>query len=113
MARRERFPDSRARSAALMANALASETSPYLRQHAENPVDWLPWGATAFDRARTQDKPMLVSIGYSACHWCHVMERESFEDPRTAALMNESLPGASMSVNVHLPHMSTPWLRMP
>jgi uncharacterized protein YyaL (SSP411 family) len=71
-------------------NALAQETSPYLRQHAENPVDWLPWGAAALARARAEDKPLLVSIGYSACHWCHVMERESFEDPRTAAVMNES-----------------------
>jgi uncharacterized protein len=70
-------------------NALAQETSPYLRQHAENPVDWLPWGPAALERARAQDKPLLVSIGYSACHWCHVMERESFEDPRTAQLMNE------------------------
>jgi uncharacterized protein len=70
-------------------NALAQETSPYLRQHAENPVDWLAWGPLALERAHTQDKPLLVSIGYSACHWCHVMERESFEDPRTAALMNE------------------------
>jgi uncharacterized protein YyaL (SSP411 family) len=73
-----------------MTNALAAETSPYLRQHAENPVDWLPWGPVAFERAREQDKPLLVSIGYSSCHWCHVMERESFEDPRTAELMNES-----------------------
>jgi uncharacterized protein YyaL (SSP411 family) len=73
-----------------MPNALASETSPYLRQHAENPVDWLPWGPTALNRAREQDKPLLVSIGYSSCHWCHVMERESFEDPRTAELMNEA-----------------------
>ena len=72
-----------------MANALAQETSPYLRQHAENPVDWLPWGPAALARARAEDKPLLVSIGYSACHWCHVMERESFEDPRTAAVMNE------------------------
>src|SRR6266566_2792108 len=72
-----------------MPNALASETSPYLRQHAENPVDWLPWGPVALARAREQDKPLLVSIGYSSCHWCHVMERESFEDPRTAELMNE------------------------
>jgi len=71
-------------------NALARETSPYLRQHACNPVDWLPWGPVAFARARAEDRPLLVSIGYSACHWCHVMERESFEDPRTAALMNES-----------------------
>ena len=72
-----------------MPNALAQETSPYLRQHAENPVDWLPWGPVALARARAQDKPLLVSIGYSACHWCHVMERESFEDPDTARLMNE------------------------
>jgi uncharacterized protein len=73
-----------------VANALAQETSPYLRQHADNPVDWLPWGPVALARARAEDKPLLVSIGYSACHWCHVMERESFEDPRTAAVMNES-----------------------
>src|SRR3954452_12252794 len=73
-----------------MANALADETSPYLRQHAENPVAWLPWGEEALRRAREEDKPLLVSIGYSACHWCHVMERESFEDERTAELMNES-----------------------
>ncbi len=72
-----------------MTNALAAETSPYLRQHAENPVDWLPWGPEALARAREQDRPLLVSIGYSACHWCHVMERESFEDERTATLMNE------------------------
>jgi uncharacterized protein YyaL (SSP411 family) len=71
-------------------NALAQETSPYLRQHAQNPVDWLAWGAVALERARAEDKPLLVSIGYSACHWCHVMERESFEDPATARLMNES-----------------------
>src|ERR1700689_654786 len=71
-------------------NALAAETSPYLRQHAQNPVDWLPWGPVAQARARDEDKPLLVSIGYSACHWCHVMERESFEDLRTAELMNES-----------------------
>jgi hypothetical protein len=72
-----------------VANALAQESSPYLRQHAGNPVDWLPWGPDAHRRAIEQDKPLLVSIGYSSCHWCHVMERESFEDPSTAALMNE------------------------
>ncbi|CAB4864096.1 unannotated protein [freshwater metagenome] len=72
-----------------MANALAGETSPYLLQHAGNPVDWLPWGPEALSRAREQDRPLLVSIGYSACHWCHVMERESFEDPQVASLMNE------------------------
>jgi uncharacterized protein YyaL (SSP411 family) len=72
-----------------MANALARETSPYLLQHKDNPVDWLPWGPEALERARSEDKPLLVSIGYSACHWCHVMERESFEDEQTARLMNE------------------------
>jgi uncharacterized protein YyaL (SSP411 family) len=73
-----------------MANALAQESSPYLRQHQHNPVDWLPWGQHALELAREQDKPLLVSIGYSTCHWCHVMERESFEDERIARLMNES-----------------------
>jgi uncharacterized protein YyaL (SSP411 family) len=72
-----------------MANRLAQETSPYLLQHRENPVDWYPWGAEALDRAREQDRPILLSVGYSACHWCHVMERESFEDAATAAYMNE------------------------
>ncbi|MDJ0865962.1 MAG: thioredoxin domain-containing protein [Myxococcota bacterium] len=69
-------------------NRLAEETSAYLRQHMRNPVDWYPWGAEALERARAEDKPLLVSIGYSACHWCHVMERESFEDAGTAQLMN-------------------------
>ena len=73
-----------------MPNALAIQTSPYLRQHASNPVDWLPWGPIALERARSEDKPLLVSIGYSSCHWCHVMEHESFEDEHTARLMNES-----------------------
>jgi uncharacterized protein YyaL (SSP411 family) len=71
------------------ANRLAFETSPYLLQHAHNPVDWYPWGDEAFDRARTENKPVLLSIGYSSCHWCHVMERECFDDPEIAALMNE------------------------
>jgi uncharacterized protein YyaL (SSP411 family) len=70
-------------------NRLAQETSPYLLQHADNPVDWQPWGDEALERARAEGKPLLVSIGYSACHWCHVMERESFEDEATAAVMNE------------------------
>jgi uncharacterized protein len=70
-------------------NRLAQETSPYLLQHAHNPVDWFAWGGEALLRARTEDKPILLSIGYAACHWCHVMERESFEDAATAALMNE------------------------
>ncbi len=72
-----------------MANALARETSPYLLQHRDNPVDWLPWGEEALSRARELDRPLLVSIGYSACHWCHVMERECFEDEAIAAQMNE------------------------
>jgi hypothetical protein len=74
-----------------MSNRLAEETSPYLLQHAHNPVDWYPWGEEALQRARELNRPLLVSIGYSACHWCHVMERESFEDPAVAALMNEKL----------------------
>src|ERR687891_841575 len=73
-----------------MPNKLINETSPYLLQHAHNPVDWYPWGEEALSKANQEDKPILLSIGYSACHWCHVMERESFEDPQTAALMNES-----------------------
>jgi uncharacterized protein YyaL (SSP411 family) len=72
-----------------MPNRLAEETSPYLLQHQDNPVDWYPWGDEAFARAREEDRPLLISIGYSACHWCHVMERESFEDDRTAQVMNE------------------------
>jgi uncharacterized protein YyaL (SSP411 family) len=70
-------------------NRLAAETSPYLLQHADNPVEWYPWGEPALLAAKQQDKPILLSIGYSACHWCHVMAHESFEDPATAALMNE------------------------
>ncbi|MCK6548906.1 thioredoxin domain-containing protein, partial [Myxococcota bacterium] len=71
-----------------MSNRLAHETSPYLLQHAHNPVDWYPWGEEALARAKAEDKPILLSVGYSACHWCHVMEKESFEDPETAARMN-------------------------
>jgi uncharacterized protein len=70
-------------------NRLAQETSPYLLQHADNPVDWYPWGDEALERARAEDKPILLSVGYAACHWCHVMEHESFEDAETAAVMNE------------------------
>ncbi|HSG47811.1 MAG TPA: thioredoxin domain-containing protein, partial [Longimicrobiales bacterium] len=73
-----------------MPNRLAAETSPYLKQHADNPVDWYPWGPEALERARRQDLPILLSVGYSACHWCHVMERESFADPDTADLMNRA-----------------------
>src|SRR6188474_759768 len=72
-----------------MSNRLAQETSPYLLQHRENPVDWYPWGEEALARARVEDRPILLSVGYSACHWCHVMERESFEDAETAAYMNQ------------------------
>ena len=69
-------------------NRLADETSPYLLQHAHNPVDWYPWGPEALERSRSEDKPIFLSIGYSACHWCHVMERESFENEETAAILN-------------------------
>jgi len=71
-----------------MPNRLATETPPYLQQHAANPVDWYPWGEEALERARREDKPILLSVGYSACHWCHVMAHESFEDPEVAAVMN-------------------------
>ncbi len=71
-----------------MPNRLIDETSPYLLQHAHNPVDWYPWGEEALQRAKAEDRPILLSVGYSACHWCHVMERESFEDPRIAEMMN-------------------------
>jgi hypothetical protein len=73
----------------LMSNRLAQEKSPYLLQHADNPVDWYPWGEAAFEKARKEDKPVFLSIGYSTCHWCHVMEEESFENPRVAQVMNE------------------------
>ena len=72
-----------------MPNRLAGETSPYLLQHANNPVDWFPWGGDALARAKLLDRPIFLSIGYAACHWCHVMERESFEDEATARLLNE------------------------
>src|SRR6266850_2677502 len=70
-------------------NRLIHETSPYLLQHAHNPVDWHPWGDEAFQKAKHENRPILLSIGYSACHWCHVMERESFENEEIAALMND------------------------
>jgi len=75
-------------SGAFPANRLKDATSPYLLQHAHNPVDWYPWGPEALEKARREDRPLFVSIGYSACHWCHVMERESFENPDTAAVLN-------------------------
>ena len=73
-----------------MANSLARERSPYLLQHAENPVDWLPWGDAAIAKARAEQKPIFLSIGYATCHWCHVMAHESFENLEIAALLNES-----------------------
>src|SRR5258708_36987233 len=71
-------------------NRLSHEKSPYLQQHAHNPVDWYPWGAEAFEKARKEQKPIFLSIGYSTCHWCHVMERESFENEATAAILNRN-----------------------
>ena len=71
-------------------NQLIQEKSPYLLQHAHNPVDWYPWCQEAFERAQKEDKPIFLSIGYSTCHWCHVMERESFEDPEVADVLNRS-----------------------
>ena len=71
-----------------MPNRLAGETSPYLLQHANNPVDWFPWGPDALARAKLLDRPIFLSIGYAACHWCHVMERESFEDEARPAILN-------------------------
>ena len=86
----EGTPMTRTESGTTGGNRLAGSTSPYLLQHKDNPVDWYPWGAQAFEAARAQDRPIFLSIGYSACHWCHVMEEESFEDPATAAVMNQN-----------------------
>ncbi|MDD4422634.1 MAG: thioredoxin domain-containing protein, partial [Eubacteriales bacterium] len=72
-----------------MSNRLINETSPYLLQHAENPVDWYPWGKDAFDRATRENKPVFLSIGYSTCHWCHVMAHESFESQKIADIINK------------------------
>src|SRR5690606_32669355 len=85
-----------------MANRLAAESSPYLIQHKDNPVDWYPWGEEAFEKARREDKPIFVSIGYAACHWCHVMAHECFENPEIAALMN------SLFVNVKVDREERP-----
>ena len=71
-----------------MSNRLKNEASPYLRQHSENPVDWYPWGEEAFEKARAEDKPIFLSIGYSTCHWCHVMAHESFENKSIADILN-------------------------
>ncbi len=77
-----------------MPNHLSGESSPYLLQHANNPVDWYPWGQEALSRAKTEDKPIFLSIGYAACHWCHVMEHESFEDKAIADFLNQAQPWA-------------------
>jgi uncharacterized protein YyaL (SSP411 family) len=87
-------------------NHLIHEKSPYLKQHAHNPVDWYPWGQEAFDLAQSQDKPVFLSIGYSTCHWCHVMERESFEDPEIAKLMNETFVCVKVD-REELPHVDS------
>jgi len=79
-----------ARAGEKYTNRLNNEKSPYLLQHAHNPVDWYPWGKEAFDKAKKENKPIFLSVGYSTCHWCHVMERESFENPEIAKLMNDS-----------------------
>src|SRR5215510_431416 len=85
-----------------MPNRLATESSPYLRQHADNPVEWWPWGPEAFAEAKRRDVPVFVSIGYAACHWCHVMAHESFEDEATARLMN------SLFVNIKVDREERP-----
>src|SRR6187549_1704975 len=90
------------RAPSLMSNRLASETSPYLRQHADNPVDWYPWGDEALAKARTEDKPILLSIGDSACHWCHVMAHESFADDAQAQVMHANF------VNINLDREERP-----
>ena len=85
-------PDQSKRPSALSkpANRLISEKSPYLLQHAHNPVNWYPWGEEAFQAAAREDRPIFLSVGYSTCHWCHVMARESFQDPEVADLMNQT-----------------------
>src|SRR3954468_13831046 len=87
--RGNRSPDWRYGEVMTASNRLAQETSPYLRQHRENPVDWYPWGPEAFAAAVERDRPILLSVGYSACHWCHVMAHESFEDEHVAGVMND------------------------
>ena len=84
------MPDSSHSNGASISNRLIHEKSPYLLQHAHNPVDWFPWGEEAFRKAKTENKPILLSIGYSSCHWCHVMAHESFEDASVAKFLNEN-----------------------
>src|SRR2546425_805076 len=83
-----------------MPNRLANETSPYLLQHANNPVEWYPWGPEALERAKQEDKPILLSIGYSACHWCHVMEHESFENEDIARIMPTEVAEGELTRNL-------------
>ena len=89
-------------------NRLADETSPYLLQHAHNPVDWYPWGDEALQRAKDENKPIFLSVGYSACHWCHVMERESFESEEIAARMNEGF--VNVKDQVSLQNFPVKWM---
>ena len=84
-----------------MPNLLSDATSPYLQQHAHQQVDWRPWGAEAFEEARRRDVPLLVSTGYAACHWCHVMSHESFDDPAVAALMNDNFVSVKVDREEH------------
>ena len=85
-------------------NRLGKEKSPYLLQHSHNPVDWFPWGKEAFDKAKTEDKPIFLSVGYSTCHWCHVMEHESFESTAIAAFLNEHF------VSIKVDREERPWM---
>jgi uncharacterized protein len=87
-----------------MSNRIKDESSPYLLQHSQNPVDWFPWGEEAFENARAQDKPLFLSIGYSSCHWCHVMAHECFEDEEVAALMNKTFIPVKVD-REELPHI--------
>lgn len=84
-------------------NHLKNETSPYLLQHADNPVDWYPWCGEAFERAKSEDKPVFLSIGYSTCHWCHVMAHESFENSETAELLNKNFISVPREYRLLLP----------
>ncbi|MCA1607643.1 MAG: thioredoxin domain-containing protein, partial [Acidobacteria bacterium] len=88
--RGQKSPDSAPTAREGKPNRLIKEKSPYLLQHAHNPVDWYPWGEEAFEKARKENKPVFLSIGYSTCHWCHVMETESFSDTQVASLMNDA-----------------------
>ncbi|NGX38006.1 MAG: hypothetical protein K1000chlam2_01175 [Chlamydiae bacterium] len=84
-----------------MSNRLSQEKSPYLLQHANNPVDWYPWGEEAFEKARAEDKPIFLSIGYATCHWCHVMEKETFENVEIAQLMNDTFVNIKVDREEH------------